>query len=337
MNLAQNALSFSDVVAAHARIKQHINHTPILESKLLNTWLGHRILFKAECFQKIGAFKIRGAINALSILQEQNQLPKKVVANSSGNHAQAVACAARLFGIEAEIYAANNISAVKAAATRYYGAELKLFDTREKADAAVKAAAEKDGVKWIPPFNHPNIMAGQGTAVYEALQETTEIDLVAAPCGGGGLLAGSYVAAKGVAPGIQVIGAEPLQANDAACSLRENRIVSLSAPAKTLADGAATPAIGEFTFPYLKQLDGFYEINEERIAYWTQWLQHLLKVHVEPTSAMTMEAVSQWLEENQASTQKTVLVVLSGGNIDENKMRQIWRDDHLSTIPTIAL
>ena len=327
-------VNYSDIQAASKRIATQIHKTPIVESSLLNNWLGHRILFKAECLQKTGAFKFRGACNVLAHLKETNQLPRRIIANSSGNHAQAIAHAAREFGIPATIYTVATVSRVKAAATQYYGAELKTFTTRLEADEAVKQASYEQGVLWIPPFDHPDIIAGQGTAVYEALQQTDSVDAVFTPCGGGGLLSGSLIAAKGLNENIQVIGAEPLNANDAAQSLRSGDIVRLKKAPVTLADGAATPAVGEITFPILQQTDGFYEVDEMHIAYWAQWLQHLLKLHIEPTSALTMEAVKSWLRENGDSP-KTCLVLLSGGNIDQSMMARIWTEDHLTTPPTL--
>ncbi|QSX37547.1 serine/threonine dehydratase [Shewanella sedimentimangrovi] len=322
---------YADVLAASERIQPYISETPIVSSYLLNDWLGHKVFFKAECLQRVGAFKLRGATNVLAWLKEQGKLPKKVVANSSGNHAQAVAYAARQFGVAAQIFSPQNVSRVKAAATRFYGAELVLCETRQEADEQVQAAAAEPDTVWIPPFNHPQIIAGQGTATLEALRQLPPMDGVFAPCGGGGLLSGTLLATRELCPQAVVVGAEPLLGNDAARSLRSGSIVRLDAQPDTLADGAATLAVGSLTFPLLQQLDDFYEVDEERIAYWTQWLQHLLKLHVEPTSAMSMEAVVQWL--GKQTSPKQVLVILSGGNIDQAKMQRIWQDDHLLRRP----
>jgi threonine dehydratase len=330
-----HSVTFSDIQSAAKRIKPHISHTPILQSSLLNDWLGHEVLFKAECLQKTGAFKMRGALNMMLKAKEEGRLGKEVVASSSGNHAQAVAYAAKVLGVKATIYSAQNISTVKAAATQYYGATLDLSATRKEADQKVKKAAQQQGVFWVPPFNHEDIIAGQGTAVYEALQQTSEVNAVFTPVGGGGLVSGSLVCAKAMFPKVQVIGSEPLVANDAAESIRTGIIQSLPKQPVTLADGAATLAVGEKTFPFLQALDGFCEVEETQIAYWCQWLQHLLKIHVEPTSAMSMAAVVNWLK-TQTSPQK-VLVVLSGGNIDYKKMQQIWQHNHLDTMPSLAL
>ncbi|AWL10995.1 Threonine ammonia-lyase [Saliniradius amylolyticus] len=324
---------FSHVLAAAGRIKPYITPTPLLQSSLLDSWLGHKVIFKAECFQRTGAFKLRGAMSVLTDLAERQQLPRRIVANSSGNHAQAVAYAAGELGIPVTIYTANSISAVKAAATEYYGAELVRCESRLEADKAVAEASRQPDTLWIPPFNHPQIIAGQGTATLEALSQTGEVDMVCAPCGGGGLLSGTLLASRALSPKAEVIGAEPTAANDAAQSLAQGKIVTLKQPPQTLADGAATPAVGDITFEFLKQLDDFYQVEEAQIAYWTQWLQHLLKVHVEPTSAMSMAAVAAWLQEQ--SSPKTVLVILSGGNIDQQKMQQIWAEDYLPYPPIL--
>lgn len=324
---------FADVVAAQQRIEHLVHKTPILSSQLLNQWLGHEIYFKAECLQKVGAFKIRGASNFLAKCHQSNQLPSHVIANSSGNHAQAVALAASSFNIPATIYTTENISSVKAAATACYGANVLKFANRTVADRAVQEAAETKNTAWLPPFNHPDIIAGQGTAALEALQERPDINGVFAPVGGGGLLSGTLIATRELAPTAEVIGCEPFNANDVANSLRMGSIQSLNGTPKTLADGAATPCCGEFTFPFLQQTDGFYEIAEIELVYWTQWLQHLLKLHVEPTSAMAMAGVIRWLKTK--TTPQKALVILSGGNISEASMRQIWQKDCLQNVPSL--
>jgi threonine dehydratase len=330
-----SSVTFADVQTAKKRINSFINKTPVLESQLLNSWIGHKVVFKAECFQRTGAFKIRGALNMMLKAKEEGRLGAQVVASSSGNHAQAVAYAAKVLGIKATIFSAQNISKVKAAATQYYGATLDLSATRKEADEKVAEAALKDGVLWMPPFNHNDIIAGQGTATLEALEQVGEVNSVFAPVGGGGLVSGSLISTKALYPKASVNGVEPLIANDAAESIRTGVIQSLSVQPNTLADGAATLQVGEKTFSHLQNLDGFYEVDETTIAYWTQWLQHLLKIHVEPTCAMSMGAVIEWLR-SQKSEQK-VLVMLSGGNIDQQKMLKIWQDDHLQTVPSLLI
>ncbi|MFT6896210.1 MAG: threonine dehydratase [Paraglaciecola sp.] len=328
-----SSVTFSDIQAAQQRIADHVQTTPVITSSLLNRWLGHQIYFKIECLQQTGSFKLRGALNTLLHAKEQGRDIERVVASSSGNHAQAVAFAASEFNLPVTIFSTQNMSTIKAAATRSYGADLRLYASREDADQAVALAAQEIGTLWIPPFNHPDVIAGQGTVTAELLVQTPQLDALFMPCGGGGLASGSLLAARQLSPRTKVIACEPLAGNDAAQSLRLGTIVRLLTPAQTLADGAATPAVGELTYEFLKRLDGFYEVDEVQIAYWTQWLQHLLKIHVEPTSAMSMDGVVNYLATQ--NTPQRVMVILSGGNIDNQKMQQIWHKDHLLIPPSL--
>ncbi|MGL1887604.1 MAG: serine/threonine dehydratase [Reichenbachiella sp.] len=323
----------SPIKEAKKRINDFVNETPILTSSLLNKWCGHEIYFKAEGFQKIGAFKARGACNTISWLIENKQKPDHIIANSSGNHAQAVAWASNMFGIKSSIYMPTFSSKVKIQATASYGADVILCQSRKEADEKVKAASEHSGTYWIPPFDHDMVINGQGTATYEALNEIEGIDAVFAPCGGGGLLSGTLISARGLAPHAQVIGAEPKNANDASISLQNNKIHRLTENPKTLADGAMTLSISELTFEYLKKLDDFIEVGEPDMIYWTQWLTHLLKVRVEPTSAISMEAARQWMRKQTAK--KKILIILSGANIDQETNLKIWENDYLTQIPSI--
>ncbi|WP_298472490.1 serine/threonine dehydratase [uncultured Maribacter sp.] len=326
-------IQLHDILKAKNRITPFINTTPIVTSSLLNDWLGHDIYFKAEGLQKVGAFKVRGALNTIAWLIEKGKKPKHIVANSSGNHSQAVAWAAKIFKIPATIYMPEYSSKVKIQATKSYGAKVVLCETRDIADSMVAEASVKDGFYWIPPYNHEQVISGQGSAVYEAIKEVGKVDAVIAPCGGGGLLAGSVIAAKGLLPNVKVIGAEPRNANDASLSLQKNVIQRLKSKPDTLADGAMTMSVGVLTFEYLKRLDAFYEIKEEQIIYWTQWLTHLLKLSIEPTSAMGMEAAKQWLQKQK--TRKKVLIVLSGGNMDRETSLKIWKKDYLLKTPSL--
>ncbi len=324
-------ITLKDIEAAGNRIHRYINQTPILTSSLLNEWLGHELYFKAECLQKVGAFKARGACNTVSWLLDKPHKPGRIIANSSGNHAQAVAWAASQFKLPSTLFMPAYSSQVKIQATRAYGAHIELCENRNVADEKVTQASKVDGNYWIPPFNHPQVIAGQGTIMLEALQQVNALDAVFAACGGGGLLSGTLVTTRALSPATQILGVEPLQANDAAESLRRNAIQRLQDIPKTLADGAMTMAIGELTFAHLKQLDGMYEVDEEQIIYWTQWLTHLLKLHIEPTSAMTMEGAFQWLK--QQKSKKRILVILSGGNIDQETQQKIWHTNVLDTRP----
>jgi threonine dehydratase len=327
-------ITIKDIKEAKYRIDRFVNKTPILYSNKLNEWFGHEIFFKAECFQKVGAFKSRGACNTVAWLIENNMKPNLIVSNSSGNHAQAVAWATSQFGVPAKIYMPENVSKVKAQATASYGANTIFCKNRSIVDEQTELASKEKGTYWIPPFNHPQVIAGQGTAVFESINELKDIDAIFAPCGGGGLLSGSLISARALSPKTEVIGAEPKDANDAAESLRKNSIHTLSSTPNTIADGARTLSVGDITFWYLKQLDDFYEIEEEDIIYWTQWLSHILKVRVEPTSAMPMTAVTKWLSKQK--NKKRVLVVISGGNIDMPTMNKIWSKDYLNKIPSLT-
>ncbi len=192
---------------------------------------------------------------------------------------------------------------------------------------------EEDGVYWIPPFNHDEVICGQGTAAYEAFQELENIDAVFAPCGGGGLLSGTLITARGISPKTKIVGVEPQNANDAFLSIQKGSIQKLTELPSTIADGARTMSVGDITFNYLQQLDDFFEAEEERIIYWTQWLTHLLKVQIETTSAMAMVGVIKWLMSQK--TKQRVLVILSGGNVDKDTMNNIWTNDYLTELPTI--
>jgi threo-3-hydroxy-L-aspartate ammonia-lyase len=315
---------------AHARIAGHINRTPVMKSALLDEWLGHDICFKMECFQKSGAYKIRGAFNALLSLKEEGRLPREVVAYSSGNHAQAVAKAAKLLGVHATIIMPSFVSTVKQQATRSYGATLILTDTRQETEV-MALQKQREGLWLLHPSADDAVIAGQGTACLEALEDSGDVDAVFAPCGGGGLLSGTWLATQLLSSSARVYGVEPLMANDTAQSLRSGEIITLPQTPMTIADGARTLHISERTFYYLKQLAGFYEIPEEPIIYWTQWLSHLLKVSVEPTSAMAMAGTFEWLKTQ--NKKQRVLVILSGGNLDAQTQRSIWQTDYLGQLP----
>ncbi|ESQ80760.1 serine/threonine dehydratase [Asticcacaulis sp. YBE204] len=321
-----------DVAEAQARIAGRVHRTPLLSSETLNRALGHRIVFKAENLQKIGAFKLRGAMNTLLRLREEGRLPEHVCAFSSGNHAQAVAYAARELGVRATIFIPKQASRIKIAATRACGAEVVVTETRQIAEASVAALIDA-GAAFIHPYDNPYVIAGQGTACLEALQDGVEADAVFAPCGGGGLMSGTWLATRLARPEAKVFATEPLIANDAAQTLRSGEIVKLSDTPMTVADGVRTLSVSPRTLHYLKQLDGLYEVSEEDILYWTQWLTHLLKSVIEPTSAMNMAGVVRWLRTQEAP--RTVLVILSGGNIAPETQTQIWKTDYLQGFPKL--
>jgi threonine dehydratase len=271
-------------------------------------------------------------MNALATLKEKYALPKEVVAFSSGNHAQGVALAAKLLGIKAVIFMPAFTSPIKVQATRSYGAEVMLTPTRQEAEAGARSRAEK-GAFLLPPFDSDEVIAGQGTACFEALQDAGIPDAIFATCGGGGLLSGTYLAGKLLAPNVPIYGAEPRMANDAAQSLKAGHIVRLTDTPQTVADGATSLAVAERTFAYLKKLAGIIEVEEEAMLYWAQWLAHLLKTPIEPTCAAAMQAAADWLHGQPKG--RTVLIILSGGNIAPEMYRRIWEKNWLETIPAL--
>ena len=322
-------LSPDTVTQAYNRIKSHIHKTPLLRSHLLNELLATDIFFKFEGMQKIGAFKLRGALNTLLHLKEQNNLPREIVAFSSGNHAQAVAWSARLLGINANIIMPEGVSPVKIAATQRYGANVIIKQTRQEAEDLAHEMAKT--CFFLPPYDHDDVIAGQGTAALEAWMQEGEFDAVFAPCGGGGLISGTYLATRLFSDTANVYAVEPQSANDAAESYRTGVIKRFATAPSTIADGVKTLGISERTFQYIQKLSGFYEISEEDIVYWTQWLIHLLKVNVEPTSALAMAGAFKWIK--QGNTHKKILIILSGGNIDPITHRKIWEKDCLNMVP----
>jgi threo-3-hydroxy-L-aspartate ammonia-lyase len=323
------------VKKAASRLAPYLHRTPILSSDLLNSFLGHKFFFKAEPLQKVGAFQARGALNVLLSLKEENKLPKKVVAFSSGNHAQGVAFAAKTLGIEATILMPKYASELKKQATKSYGANLVITEDRNEAESRVHEFIDR-GYYFIHPYANPKVIEGQGSACYEALEDLeTSPDLIIAPCGGGGLLSGTYLAAQELSPSLKVLGCEPITANDAARSLRDGKIYSFDHSPNTICDGVMTLHISDITFKYLKKLDDFIEVEEEKIIYWTQWLTHLLKINIEPSSALAMAAVVEHLRNNAYDKAQNILVILSGGNIAADKHKLIWEKDYLSQVPSL--
>ncbi len=324
-------LSPSAVTNAYNRIRGKINHTPLLQSNTLNEALISQIYFKFEGMQKVGAFKARGALNTLLALKEQGILPHEVVAYSSGNHAQAVAWAAKCLGVKATIIVPKIASPIKIAATKSYGAEVILTDERQEAE---DLAAEKAKTCFLlPPYDHDDVIAGQGTAALEAWMDEGNFDAVFAPCGGGGLISGTYLATRLFSNTSKVYAAEPEIANDAAQSYKTGVIKRFTTSPMTIADGTRTLSISERTFQYIKKLDDIYEIPEDNIIYWTQWLTHLLKINLEPTCALGMAGAFQWIR--NGNTAKKILVIVSGGNIDPATYHKIWQHNYLENLPGV--
>jgi threonine dehydratase len=305
-------VSWDDVASAHERIKAHARKTPVLDSATVNALTGATVFFKCENFQRMGAFKFRGAYNALSRLSPQAQ-ERGVVAFSSGNHAQAVALAGRMLGIPRVIVMPQDAPRVKLEATRGYGAQVLTYGPGENREETARRIAGERGLTVIPPFNHPHIAAGQGTAAKELLEETGPLDVLLVPCGGGGLLTGCAVAAKHLAPGIQVIGVEPEAGDDATRSFKSKTLQAVKAP-RTIADGARTESMGDVTFPLmLEYVDDMMTVSDEDLLKTMFFLWERMKFICEPTGVLGAAAL---LQKRIDARGKRVGVVISGGNVD---------------------
>ena len=305
--------TFDDVLAARDRIAGMAHRTPVLTSRTADAATGARLFFKAENFQRAGAFNFRGAYNAIAALQEGGQ-KRGVVAFSSGNHAQAIAYAARLQGVAATIVMPKDAPEMKVAATRGYGADVVFYDryTEDRSAISAKLAAERDAV-LIPPFDHPDVIAGQGTAVLELIEEVGELDLIVTPLGGGGLLAGTALSAKERSPGAVVVGVEPEAGNDGQQSLRKGEIVHIPVP-KSIADGALTNHIGEHNFPILKRdVREIVTVSDAQLVETMRFFAERMKMIVEPTGCLAAAAVLQGV---LPCAGQRVGIVISGGNVD---------------------
>ncbi|MFU7501067.1 MULTISPECIES: serine/threonine dehydratase [unclassified Candidatus Tisiphia] len=317
---------------ASNRVKQYLHLTPIVQSETLNEMLGHKIFFKIESLQKTGAFKVRGVLNHLLELQERNRLLDKIVAYSTGNHGIGLAWVAKILNLNARIYLPKDTSPIKQQAARYYGAEVILTDTRQVAEDRAKGDIEND-FYYLHPSDSDSSIAGAGTMCYEALQQLGfSPDAIFASCGGGGLLSGSYLAKKLLSPSSLLIGSEPVNANDAFLSIQQGSIYRFANSPHTIADGLRTLAVSPRTFNYLNKLDDFFLADEHSIYYWTAWLTHLLKIACEPSCALNMVGVVDWLK--RQSKPKRVLVLISGGNIDPALYQELWKGNYLSNLPS---
>jgi threonine dehydratase len=313
-------VTYADVAAAHERIKPHATRTPVLSSAAIDAATGAQVFFKCENLQNMGAFKFRGAYNALSQLKD----PKGVIAFSSGNHAQAVALAGRMLGIKTVIVMPADAPKVKLEGTRGYGAEVITFEKGTDREALTRRIADERGLTLIPPFNHPHVVAGQGTAAKELIEETGPLDYLLVPVGGGGLISGCSIAAKHLAPKCRVIGVEPAAGNDVTLSFQQKKIVKIDVP-DTIADGARTQAPGDITFPLiLRHVDGMLTVTDDELlrAMFTLWER--LKTIVEPTGALAACALFEKKLSLSASGRR-VGVLLSGGNVDLGWAASAWR------------
>jgi threonine dehydratase len=307
------AITYGDVVAAHDRIREAAHRTPVLTSRTADAMTGARLFFKAENFQRMGAFKFRGAFNAISQFTAE-QKRGGVLAFSSGNHAQAIALSARELGVPAVILMPQDAPQMKIDATRGYGAEVILFDRyKEDREALSKRLAQERGMTLIPPYDHPHVMAGQGTATKELIEDAGELDTLVVCVGGGGLLSGSAVAARALNPDIEIFGVEPQAGNDGQQSFRSGEIVHIETP-RTIADGAQTQHLGEYTFPVIRSLvDDMLTVTDEELVQTMKFFASRMKIVVEPTGCLAAAAVLQGKVDIRG---KRVGIILSGGNVD---------------------
>ncbi|WP_062366474.1 threo-3-hydroxy-L-aspartate ammonia-lyase [Variovorax paradoxus] len=305
--------TYDDVIAAAARLKGHAHRTPVLQSQTADERWGASFFFKCENFQRMGAFKFRGAFNALSKF-DAAQRKGGVIAFSSGNHAQAIALSARLLSMPAVIVMPKDAPAAKVAATKGYGAEVVMYDRfTEDREALTKRLAQERGMTVIPPYDHPDVLAGQGTAVKELIEETGPLDQLFVCLGGGGLLSGSALSARALAPGCKVYGVEPEAGNDGQQSLRAGKIVHIETP-KTIADGAQTQHLGEYTFGIIRRdVDDIFTVTDAQLVDAMRFFAERMKTVVEPTGCLAFAGA---VAAGKAIAGQRVGIVVSGGNVD---------------------
>ncbi|WP_321957823.1 threo-3-hydroxy-L-aspartate ammonia-lyase [Burkholderia cenocepacia] len=305
--------TYDDVAAAAARLEGHAHRTPVMTSRTIDDALGAQVFFKCENLQRMGAFKFRGAFNALSRFDAE-QRRHGVVAFSSGNHAQAVALSARILGIPATIVMPQDAPAAKMAATRGYGGNVVTYDRyTEDREQIGRDLAEKHGLTLVPPYDHPDVIAGQGTAAKELFDEVGPLDAVFTPLGGGGLLSGTALATRALSPHAKLYGVEPEAGNDAQQSFRSGTIVHIDTP-RTIADGAQTQHLGNLTFPILRRdVDDILTATDAELVDCMRFFATRMKIVVEPTGCLSFAAVRRMKDALQG---KRVGVVISGGNVD---------------------
>ena len=305
--------TYDDVAAAAARLQGHAHRTPVLRSATADARLGAQLFFKCENFQRMGAFKFRGAFNALSKF-DADQRKAGAIAFSSGNHAQAVALSARLLGMPAVIVMPHDAPAAKLAATRGYGAEVVLYDRfTEDREALTQRLAAERGMTLIPPYDHPDVIAGQGTAAKELIEEVGPLDALYVCLGGGGLTSGSALAARALAPQCALYGVEPEAGNDGQQSLRKGEIVHIETP-KTIADGAQTQHLGHYTFGIIRRdITDILTVSDAQLVAAMRFFAERMKMVVEPTGCLAFAAACA---AGDAIRGARVGVIVSGGNVD---------------------
>jgi threonine dehydratase len=305
--------TYDDVIAAAARLEGHAHRTPVLRSQTADERWGARFFFKCENFQRMGAFKFRGAFNALSRF-DAAQRKGGVIAFSSGNHAQAIALSARLLSMPAVIVMPRDAPAAKVAATQGYGAEVVMYDRfTEDREALTKRLAQERGMTMIPPYDHPDVLTGQGTAVKELIEEAGPLDHLFVCLGGGGLLSGSALSARALAPACKVYGVEPEAGNDGQQSLRAGKIVHIETP-KTIADGAQTQHLGAYTFGIIRRdVDDIFTVTDAQLVEAMRFFAERMKMVVEPTGCLAFAGA---VAAGKAIAGQRVGIVISGGNVD---------------------
>ena len=305
-------VTFDDIAGAHERIRAHAHRTPVLTSATIDALTGAKVLFKCENLQRMGAFKFRGAFNALSQLGPE-QRKRGVLAFSSGNHAQAVALAGRILSIKTVIVMPEDAPKVKLDATRGYGGEVVVYRKGENREEVSARLVEERSLTLIPPFDHPHIIAGQGTAAKELIEDAGVLDALLVPCGGGGLLSGCAVAARRMLPDCRVVGVEPAAGDDATRSFKERRLVQIEVP-DTIADGARTTSLGKLTLPLvLNNVSDMVTVTDKELLRSMFFLWERMKIVVEPTGALAFSALHH--EKFQGKGLR-LGVILSGGNVD---------------------
>lgn len=309
----QNLPTYDDVLAAAKRLEGHAHRTPVRTSRTIDEALGAKLFFKCENFQRMGAFKFRGGFNALSAFTPE-QKKRGAIAFSSGNHAQAVALSAKLLGMPAAIVMPHDAPAAKLAATRGYGAEVILYDRfKEDREAITRKLAEDRGMTLIPPFDHPHVMAGQGTAAKELFEEAGELDYFFVCLGGGGLLSGSVLAAKALSPNCKTYGVEPQAGDDGQQSFRKGERVKIDVP-KTIADGAQTQQLGELTFGVIKRdVTDILTATDDQLVEAMKFYAERMKMIVEPTGCLSLAGAQHGGVDIKGAR---VGILISGGNID---------------------
>jgi threonine dehydratase len=305
--------TYDDVAAAAVRIHGHAHKTPVVTSRTVNDELGAEVFFKCENLQRMGAFKFRGAFNALSKFSPA-QRSAGVVAFSSGNHAQAVALSARLLGIPATIVMPHDAPATKVAATRGYGGNVVVYDRyKEDREQIGRDLAQRGGMTLIPPYDHPDVMAGQGTAAKELFEEVGPLDAFFVPLGGGGLLSGCALATRALSPACKLYGVEPEAGNDGQQSFRSGTIVHIQTP-KTIADGAQTQHLGHYTFAVIREhVDDVLTASDDELVECMRFMASRMKLVAEPTGCLAFAAVRRLKEQIKG---RRVGVLVSGGNVD---------------------